>query len=347
MKFNYLLLCACLVYFFTACNKPPFDLNAPYQDVTVVYGVLSYQDSIHYVKIYRGFQSHEQGGVSIHAQNPDSIYYYDQINVVLKEYQDNRWTSRDIPLQITKDFPRDAGFFYYGEERIIYYTTESLSKDMEYKIVITHRFTEKITDARTPMVHAPEITSTHTFDMTKSEGNVAFKGVKDAGSYEIHVNFVYFEVDKKTNQVVKIGKVVRNVTPRIGEQFELDAAGDIRKKFTQIFYEDIAAQVKENPNVIRYMGRPGNNGSCIEIDVWAAGESMVDFLLSNQPTNSFVQINTIYTNMEASKGLAFGFLSSRAKSTKNFAVTDASETELIRGSKTKDLGFRPWTEYRP
>jgi hypothetical protein len=51
----------------------------------VVYGILNYQDSVHYVKIYKGFQTNKNSGVYIDAQNPDSIYYKpDELEVMLQ-----------------------------------------------------------------------------------------------------------------------------------------------------------------------------------------------------------------------------------------------------------------------
>jgi len=370
MKPTYLLFGICLVYLFTSC-KPDFDLNAPYKDVTVVYGVLNHQDSIHYVKIYKGFQSHKEGAVFIDAQKPDSIYYYDRISVVLQEFvirdkppgaatsNDTIRTARaDIPLYITHDFPRDSGFFYYDKERIIYYTKEPLSKDYAYKILIKHKQTGKVTEGITRMLGNGENTYigfeiyslSSTFPMLgRGEASIAFFPAKYAKDYEFHVNFIYFEVDKKTNQVVRIGKVVKNICPRVGTIWTNEKDRDYCvKKFARTFYDDIATQLKPDPKVVRYIGTPGSNGSCIEVEGWAAGESMTQYLLSNQPTSSFIQVGSVYTNLTASEGLAFGFLSSRIKCpSRRFATNKESEDSLVSGSKTRNLGFRPWSEYKP
>ena len=139
MKYNFLLFGICIGCLLNSC-KPEFPLNAPYKDVPVVYGILDYQDSIHYVKIYKGFQP-KNGAAFIDAQNPDSIYYYNNIIAVLEEFDENdKRTSRpDIPLYITNDFPRDSGIFYYKDEKIIYYSKEILNKDMIYNIKITNK----------------------------------------------------------------------------------------------------------------------------------------------------------------------------------------------------------------
>jgi len=329
-------------------------LNAPYKDVTVVYGILNHQDSIHYIKIYKGFQSHGQNSVYLDAKNPDSIYYNpDHINVVLQEYRDGKRTPRpNIKLDTTSYFPRDPGIFYYGDERIIYHTTEPIYKDMIYKIVIINLRTGKVTEGQTSIVEDFKI-ETNTIDMLRSSAAVAFTKAEYAFDYEIHVSFLYFEVDKKTHEVVKTGRVVKNITPTVGVGFQSDNVGNLRKVFPMTFYDDIAAQLKPNPDVMRFTGIPDRDNPTqarlvFEVEGWAAGESMIKFMLSNQPSSSFTQVNILYTNMKASgDGLAFGFLSSKVRSPiKHFDITGGSEKELVEGTKTGHLGFRPWIEWR-
>jgi len=355
MKYTGLLYGICLGFLFMAC-KPDFDLNAPYKDVTVVYGILNYQDSIHYVKIYKGFQSHKQGGVYIDAQNKDSIYYYDQIDVVLEEYNNDRRTSRsDIKLGYTHDFDRDTtGYFYSGEAKILYYTSEALSKDYSYKIKIKNKLTGKITEGITPMVGDFRITDPgQQLDITRINGNLAFTPAPNASDscYEFHVSFCYFEVDNETKKVTT-GKITKNLTT-IGENYSPNNFGDFTKRYPMTFYDDIAKTLTPNSKVTRYQGSPvgtASQSTCIEFEGWAAGETMLNYLLSNKPSSSFVQVNIIYTNMEVSEGdgLAFGFLSSKVKSTtKRVGILPACEDSLVRGSKTRNLGFRYRSEYKP
>ena len=350
MKYNFLLPAICLLTLLYAC-KPEFNLNASYKDVPVVYGTLNYQDSIHYVKIYKGFQPKENGSAFIDANNPDSIYYYNNIDAVFVEYDMNdKRTSRDsIPLNITHNFPRDSGIFYFQEERIIYYTTETIYKDRIYEIIITNKLNGNVVRGKTSVLGDFRIVSTSSvINMTSSKLAIAFTDAPNAAKngYEIHVNFLYFEVDIATREVETF-KISKNITPRLGEQFN-DGYNSRYKEFVPTFYEDIAAQLKPNPNVIRYLGMPESNGTCIEVKAWAAGEALYEFLLSNQPTSSFVQVNNRYTNLSDSEGMAFGFISSRVKCpTIYFSATQASQDSLISGSKTSHLGFKPYIEYKP
>ncbi|MCL2168143.1 MAG: hypothetical protein FWH59_03325 [Lentimicrobiaceae bacterium] len=338
-----------MVYLFTACT-PDFDLNAPYKDVPVVYGILNYQDPVHYVKIYKGFQTNNNGGVFVDAQNPDSIYYYDNIIVVLQEYENNQRTNRpDIPLTITNELHKEDGIFYHGEKSIWYCTKEILDKNKEYKIYITNKLNGNIVEGITPLVGDFNIYSlSSVYDMINAS-NIAFTKATNAVDYEIHVNFLYYEVDINTNEVVKEGKIVKNICPHVGGDFKFNKDRDYYyKEYSATFFDDIAFQIEPNPNVVRYIGRPDANGRCIEIEGWAAGTDMIKFILSNQTGSSFVQVNDKYTNICAKDGLAFGFLSSRVKCpNREFTTTPSSEDSVCFGSKTYHLGFRPYIEYKP
>jgi len=355
MKLNYLLRCFSVAFLFAACT-PVVDLNAPYKDVTVVYGILNQQSDTNFVKIYRGFQSDKPGAVFIDAQNPDSIYYYDfekklsLIDVFLLEYKDTVRTSRNpIELAITHNFSRDSGFFYYDKERIIYYTTAPLDKDKVYKIQIKNRETGNITEGKTELVGNFEtIMNISNFDMLRETSGINYTEAKNAKHYFFSINFIYFEVSKSTNKVVKVGKVSRNISPAVGEEASITPGGEAIKRFSPSFYDDIAGSLKVDPSVTRYIGSPGANGACIEVEGWAANNTLVKYLLSNKPTSTFIQINTKYTNLSSTDGLAFGVVSSRARLTPRvFPTSKPSEDTLCFGNKTRHLGFRPWAEYKP
>jgi hypothetical protein len=358
MKHSYLILGILLGCLFSAC-KPDFDLNAPYKDVTVVYGILNYQDPVHYIKIYKGFQSHETGGVYLDAQNPDSIYYnVGDIDVILKEYNNKGNFIRDIRMEATNEHPKDEGIFYYDEKRIFYKTEEEIKKENSYKIVITNNKTGKVTESQgmTPIVGDFKIKTPNSIDMTADKIAMTFEKAPLASDscYEFIVKLHYFEVDKTTHNVVKEDSITKVITT-VGEYYEIDKnSGYYVKKFSATFYDDLAEKLVPNAKVIRYIGfKEGGQYDTqlpIKIDGWAAGTSMKNYLLSNKPTSSFVQINTIYTNLQVTggDGLAFGFFSSRVKSpTQECSTRGLSEDSLVYGSKTRHLGFRFRKEYHP
>lgn len=85
-----------------------FSLNAPYRDVTFVYGILDAQDSVHYLKIYKGLQT--EGNPSEVVQDWTKLYYFDTISVTLTESKGGESTGRVITLDTTTSVPRSEGF---------------------------------------------------------------------------------------------------------------------------------------------------------------------------------------------------------------------------------------------
>ena len=69
------ILFALFILSFCACSNE-LDLTASYQDIPVVYGLISPQDTAHYLRIERGFID-EEIAPDVIAQNPDSLYYED------------------------------------------------------------------------------------------------------------------------------------------------------------------------------------------------------------------------------------------------------------------------------
>ena len=82
---NYLRITIFLTAFlFLASCETDFDINADWKDITVVYGALNQNDSIHYLRIQKAFLG--KGNVMQMALEPDSNLYPGNINVMVDEY---------------------------------------------------------------------------------------------------------------------------------------------------------------------------------------------------------------------------------------------------------------------
>ena len=103
---------------FTSCDDE-FSLNAPYNDITIVYGLLNLNDSIHYVKVYKGFQT--EGNSYVAAGDWTNLYYFDKITVTLEEFKNNQSTGRIIELDTTTSVPRESGYFA-NPKQLLYFT---------------------------------------------------------------------------------------------------------------------------------------------------------------------------------------------------------------------------------
>ena len=96
--------------FLTACSND-FDVTAPWKEIPVVYGILSPQDTAHYIRVEKAFLDPEKSALAI-AQIADSLYYPENAIAVFLERTDNQ--SR-IQLQrvngALEGYPRDPGVF--------------------------------------------------------------------------------------------------------------------------------------------------------------------------------------------------------------------------------------------
>jgi hypothetical protein len=94
--------------------------------------------------------------------------------------------------------------------------------------------------------------------------------------------------------------------------------------------------------VLRFIGTP-QSPNCLQFEAWAVEENFVKFLISNKPSNSFIQINKIYTNIETDDDSGYGFFSSRIKSaTVVNGISISSIDSIVFGSKTRHLRFNRW-----
>lgn len=350
MKLKFLFPISLLfALFFVAC-EPDFNINAPYRDVTIVYGILNASDTVHYVKIYKGFQSN--GNSLQDAANWHNLYYFDTINVTLIEYLNNAETGRVIDLDTTTAIPKESGIFA-NPKQLLYYTRESLDVNATYKLKIENKVTGRIVTGETKLVapitiSAPNIPINNGLNLTGKKGNIIFSNVNNAKGYEIFQFFKYFEVSKITGEVVKQGIVKRNIT---NNSFLTDnnvQFGEINKEYNPNgIYDVIAVQLKSDPTVDRYRMKDG----CVVFEVWGGSESLMNYLIVNQPSSSIVQERIEYTNMvcptDGTYKTAYGIISSRSNAIKNYNITSASEDSLVKGSKTKNLGFKYYRDYNP
>ncbi len=350
MKYRQILsVLAIFTIIFTAC-EPDFSLNAPYRDVTIVYGVLNSTDSINYVKVYKGFQS--TGNSIDDAANWHNLYYFDTITVKLIESINNVETGRILLLDTTTAIPKESGIFA-NPKQLVYYTREPLNFNATYQIKIENKITGRIVTGITKMVNpitisAPNIPANNGLNLTGKKGNIIFSHADNAFGYEIFEYFYYFEVSKSTGIVTKEGVVKRNITNNSFLTSNNVQFNQINKEYSPNgIYDVISVQLKPDPTVDRYRMKENS----IAFEVWGGSESLMNYLIVNQPTSSIVQDRLEYTNMicptDGDYKTAYGIISSRNNVTKRYNISAASEDSLVRGSKTKHLGFKYYRDYLP
>lgn len=96
----------CSLTFLSCTNE--LDVTAPYKDTTIVYGLLSPNDSVQYIKIYKAFLG--DGNAYTFAQVADSFYFKDVLTVNLIRTKSGK-ENDTILLKRDTIKPMDYGIF--------------------------------------------------------------------------------------------------------------------------------------------------------------------------------------------------------------------------------------------
>ena len=135
---------------FSSCENE-VDLNAEYEEVTIVYGLLNQADDRQYIKITKAFQT--DGDVFVAAADPkNSVYDPKDLEVWLDEYSNGSYR-KSVYLDSVLITNKDTGDFYSPNE-IIYATPVGmkLSQNYEYRLSIKVKSTGRLIEAKTTLV---------------------------------------------------------------------------------------------------------------------------------------------------------------------------------------------------
>jgi len=191
-----------------AC-KNSLNVQAPYKDVTVVYGLLDQSDSTHYIRINKGFEGN--GNAYVMAQQYDSIYYpVGTINAVLQDSSIiTNTVVKTIALDTTTMVPLGPGTFSYPKQ-LLYYTSATLNPNDYYNLIITNTNTGKKTTGSTGLFSNVALSGLYSKTFYLSFSNlsptiIGWTTSPNARIYQLTIRFFYDEV---TNSNIKTGRSI-------------------------------------------------------------------------------------------------------------------------------------------
>lgn len=297
-KYLIWLLPPLLALFFVSCEEE-FDINAPYQDITVVYGILDQGDDTIFLKINKAFLG--EGDVLEMAQIADSSLYVNGLSAVIEEWNDNQMLISYTLDSITLD-NKESGTFY-NPYQIVYYTPFEPNQDREYRLKIL--IGEKEVTASTHLVNDFSITKPSAgskFIQFKpdTEGSVEWNSAPYGRRYEIVYRFHYKEVlfnDPDTVYTfIDWGLGIKKSKDTDGGEemfvsYNNNSFYSIIKERIPYDDPDVEANVKE---------RFTNN---LDVIISVAGEELNTYMEVNEPSNSIVQDKPEYTNISNGIGI--------------------------------------------
>jgi len=322
MKNNLLLISfLSIIFFFSACETD-FDVNADWQEITIVYGLLNQTDTNHYLRINKAFL----GGNALEvAQIEDSSSYKNALAVIMEGWQGDD-LKQSIEFDTTRIANKDSGL-WYNPYMVIYKGSGVLNENYEYRLKIVNTQSGKEIFSKTQIVKDFSITKPNAGGKASFlrgySSKFFWKNAVNAIRYEPLIRFNYYEVPNGTTDTIPKfldwyqGTQFADNTSGYGD-IEIYVSGDG-------FYETLDRRLDKSFVGHRLAG-------VVDYIVSAAGEEYDTYMKVNGPSNSLVQDRPEYTNIENGIGL----LSSRYTKSRTLQLNPITEQEIIN---MEDLSF--------
>lgn len=336
-KFTIFLIVTSLMSTFSCSTD--FKINAEWEDIAVVYGLLDQSDTVQYIKLNKVFLGDADAYVM--AQEPDSNFY-NSAEVYLEPLQngnniyDGFGNKTRIQLIETDDIIKDEGVFSI-EKNTLYKTTETLSEIYEYKLVIDIPGKEEITST-TSLVKDLKIVKPTTNPAEKVglyngqaeeylDYKVEFSPTETGTLYGLTIRFHYREHRNDSVHDLFIDWVQSNkkrpATIDAGTTMNMTMAGGA-------FYEFIKNNITQVDDATKreVLG--------LDFIFIVAGEELTLFMEVNGPSQGIVQEKPAFTNITNGIGI---FSSRYSKRIENKQLSNLAIDHLSCGEITRHLRF--------
>lgn len=308
------------------------DINAPYEEYTIVFGTIDQSVDTQWIKINKSFLG--DGSAFDYAQIRDSNEYSDDDLIVeVQQWNENGQQVATFPLQSKEVNNVEPGVFYYPDQTVYYFVQPDVDEDSDYRIVGTAKGKEF--SSETVVVNDFTVTRPNPIagkiNLASSLGNYNEYGVEwnsaiNGKRYEVFYVF-------KWNEVTSSGSELKTLTRHIvtrkssgtngGEDLEGIIGGED-------FYKYIENNVAEDPDVIRreFVG--------MDFLFEAADDILNTYMELNEPVTGVVQDRPAFTNVNNGLGI---FASRYNKIIPDKKLNIPSLIELSSGQYTGPLLF--------
>lgn len=337
----YLLFTLILSLFLSSCETD-FDLTADYKDITVVYGLISQNDTMHYLKINKAFLG--EGNALEFAKEEDSMSYYNDLEVKIDELKGTEVTNT-FYFDTTTITNKDQGIFYYPEQTVYAsrYIMPSDNSSKTYRLQITNKKTGKIITAETALIHDFAFSSPRPGQPVIGFNSdfpqkIEWKSAVNGKRYDLSMRFWFEEVHKGSADTIS-----RYVDWSLGA---VKSSGILGGQSMELQYQPQGFFTVVNAKIPYKAGDAMSEDQVqsrlvnrMEVIFSVAGDDLNTYMEVNEPSSGIVQDKPDFTNIINGIGL---FSSRFTKNThdsnppgKFMRVNVPTEERLISG----DLKF--------
>ncbi len=321
------------VIIFNNCSTD-FDMYADYEDVTIVYGITDFSDDTTWVKITKAFTG--PGNILLIAQNPDSSNYPYKLDATIT----GRKNGTDLePMQldtitihnkaITDTVINNEGDTvilnpFYSPSQLMYYTTETLDQDAEYKLTINKA--DGAMTASTGIVNSFNINKPNSrFAFSKtSDGTIEWYSAKNGMRNEVTLRFNYLEYASGYSDTLH-----KYVQWYVGSKDSKTIEGSEKLVISysgQYFFDLLETELEPVPNVERW-------ADSVYMTIACGSQVLSTYIDINSNAGSLLEEVPIYSNIEGGSGI----FASRHTVMKPIRLSLTTERTLI---EDHNLGFK-------
>lgn len=314
-RFTLLLLIPAIVFTLLSCETE-VDLNAEWEEITIVYGLLNQSDTTHYFRINKAFLGDDAMQI---AKIEDSSSYKNALAVRLEGWNTTQ-AVQTINFDTITISNKDTGM-WYNPYMQVYTGTGTLNPDLQYRLYITNTITGHEVSGITRLIK--------TFSIKKPPAGgrlTLFRGFNtpfawangvNARRYEPLIRFHYFEVPSGSQDTIP--KYLDYVLTTVNSD-NLNGTGDIEVSFSNdAFYSFIQNKLTGSS----FEGK--RLCGTVDFIVSAGGDEYETYLRVNGPSSSIVQDKPEYTNITN----GYGLISSRHTVLREKRLDVRAENEII------------------
>jgi len=289
------------------------DLNAEYKDITVVYGLINPNDSLHYIKINKVFLPDDGVNANTLAANQTNFNYAaDELTATVEEIHatnGNVLTTYNL-IRTENEIPKDEGVFDNSINVLYKFVEPAINRESIYKLKIYNSKLDKEITSETLIVGTTSVTSpTNQQKMAFwigapnnggfSDRTITINTGKNIGRIQAKLIFNY------TNHFITSSGLPaqpQKVVMSLGENKTQDpVSGSEIIEWTMegaTFFDNITASVPATlPNLShRELGN-------VDLEFVIAGTELNVYMEVSEPSNTVNQNKPSYTNIENGLGI--------------------------------------------
>lgn len=331
---RYLLTTLFFAFLLFSCSTD-FVLEGEWKDIPIVYGLISVDDTAHYVRVEKAFL--EPGGNAEQiARIPDSLYYNPSVVIQME----NKRTGKTVTLQRVdgslEGYPRDPGPFA-ETPNILYkvkYADLQLKGGDEVELTINRGDQLPLVTSSTTMVGEltpvtnapPPVFFLGDYISTR---RISWKADENAVLFDVRATMHYLESDPD-NPTQFLEKEAEWIMSR---SFNRDGGSNqVNFSFkSEEFFLFVAGALNPIANGARRF-------ESLDFHITAAGQDFVDLQRIVQANGGITSSNQLPVFSNISEGL--GIFASRSKlDIEGITLASSGIDSLVNGIYTKDLSF--------